>query len=53
MSESHTSSGEGQRVTADGYGSSVIKHFQKLRAENELTDFKVIAHGRVFEVVLS
>ncbi|XP_005106298.2 kelch-like protein 26 [Aplysia californica] len=41
---------EAQKVTADGYGDSVIKHFQKLRAENELTDFKVIAHGRVFEV---
>ena len=52
------SSGEGQgqshshaqKVTARGYGSGVIQHFQRLREENELTDFKVVAHGRVFEV---
>ncbi|KAK3791873.1 hypothetical protein RRG08_026776 [Elysia crispata] len=41
---------EVQRVKADGYSDSVVRHFQKLRAENELCDFKVVAQGRVFEV---
>ncbi|KAL3848251.1 hypothetical protein ACJMK2_019120 [Sinanodonta woodiana] len=41
---------EAQGVQADGYGDSVIKKLNALRQKNELTDFKVSAEGRVFEV---
>ncbi|CAG5126215.1 unnamed protein product [Candidula unifasciata] len=41
---------EPQKVKADDYGDIVMRQFQKLRAENELCDFKVLAQGRVFEV---
>lgn len=41
---------EPQKVKATGYGDIVMRQFQKLRAENELCDFKVLAQGRVFEV---